>query len=121
MMSLESIHASSRRAARRSAARGITPAIFEKEDIAAARAAMAAGYAPRLSIPFIGDRRPRGYKATSNMYSVDSSGFGRPGEAALTTDEFVDNLKAGHAYAIVEAGQFQVYVQEYTVNKRKGA
>jgi len=53
---------------------------------------------------FMGDNEGCG------AYFVDSSGFGRPGEGALTADEFVERVKSGYGYAIVEAGEFQVKI-----------
>lgn len=53
---------------------------------------------------------------------VDSSGFGARGEAALTVDQFVDKLVAGHGYILTGIGQFQVKVSEYrpaSSSKRK--
>ena len=47
---------------------------------------------------------------------VDSSGFGRPNEPALTIDAFVAELRAyvaehpSHGFALIGVGQFQVYV-----------
>lgn len=43
-----------------------------------------------------------------SKYFVDSSGFGSPGEPALTVQEFADLIRPGYGYAIVEEGQFQV-------------
>lgn len=63
-------------------------------------------------IPNFGDYRPKGWKLVET-YFVDSSGFGAPNEPALTIDEFMNKLKKGHGYAIVEAGQFQVYIAEF--------
>ena len=49
----------------------------------------------------------------SNEYFVDSSGFGREGESALTASQFIAKVKKGFAYAISGVGQFQVYIKEY--------
>ena len=102
----------SRQATRKASREHCYPTIVEQEDL---DAALAAGHNPRLDIPFIGDWVPRGYVPTENLYFVDSSGFGTRGEPALTQEEFLNKLRPGYAYAIVEAGQFQVYVQEYEV------
>lgn len=115
MMSADTIRSLARKAARESAARGVKPLIVEQEDIDHANAALAAGRTPSLHIPFIGDRCPRGFKRTDNVYFVDSSGFGSEGEPALTMRGFIAKLKPSHAYAVCEAGQLQVYVQEFTV------
>ena len=82
---------------------------IKREDIDRALA----GDTSRLRIPFVGTRNSRGYKATNNCYFVDSSGWGRAGEPALTFNQFLRVLRPGFAYAITRAGQFQVYVQEY--------
>jgi hypothetical protein len=118
MMSLEMIEQMSRQAARRAAREGKYPLIVEQEDIEHARRSLSLGRIPRFGIPFLGTWKPRGWKATSNRYFVDVSGFGRPGEPALTQAEFVGKMRAGFAYALVEVGQFQAYVQEYTPPRR---
>lgn len=43
-------------------------------------------------------------------FFVDKSGWGRPGEPALTIGEFVDMIRPGYGYAVVEEGEFQVHV-----------
>ena len=50
-----------------------------------------------------------------NRFFVDSSGWGQENEPALTTDQFLEKVKAGRYYAIIEAGRFQVYVGEYVL------
>jgi hypothetical protein len=62
-----------------------------------------------IGIPSLGDYRPRGWKLVKTLF-VDSSGFGAPDEPALTIDQFYSKVKAGFGYAVIEAGQFQVYV-----------
>ena len=61
----------------------------------------------RLPIPFpnLGDHVPDGF---------ETSGFGSPGEPALTLDQLFDKLQVGKAYAFVECGQFQSYLQQFT-------
>ena len=70
----------------------------------------------RLPLPFphIGHHEPEGFTADGDAWMVDSSGFGSPGELALTQDQLFDKLKTGKAYAIVETGQFQLYIQQFT-------
>ena len=65
--------------------------------------------------PFIGDRDVRGWTEV-NRYFVDSSGFGQAGEPALTADQFFRKVRKGFAYAIVEQGQFQIYIAEFQKN-----
>ena len=63
--------------------------------------------------PMLGDVIPSGWQV-SEVYFVDSSGFGAEAESALTAGQFLGKIKAGHGYGILEAGQFQVYIREYT-------
>jgi hypothetical protein len=67
------------------------------------------------NIPFIGERKVRGWTEV-NRYFVDSSGFGRAGEPALTADQFFRKVRKDFAYAIVEQGQFQMYIAEFQKN-----
>ncbi len=62
--------------------------------------------------PNFGDYRPANYKLTKTHF-VDNSGFGADNEPALTAKQFLEKVKAGFGYAVVEAGQFQVYVGEF--------
>ena len=68
-----------------------------------------------MSIPFVGDEPIEGWQEIDNLF-VDSSGFGRAGEPALTIDEFYKQIKAGLAYGVTEAGQFQLYVGVFEKN-----
>ena len=65
-----------------------------------------------LKCPFIGGRCPRGFKRTE-LFFVDNSGFGTESESALTARQFLTKVKQGFYYAIKQAGQFQVYIQEF--------
>ena len=60
-------------------------------------------------IPFIGDKPIKGWRKIDSLF-VDSSGLGQRGEPALTQGQFVKQIKAGLAYGVTEAGQFQVRV-----------
>ena len=66
-------------------------------------------------IPFLGSYVPQGWSPEGEPIMVDSSGFGEPGERALTQDQFVEHLKAHPTlgWAIIESGQFQVWVQAF--------
>ncbi len=46
-------------------------------------------------------------------YFVDSAGWGREDEPALTAEQFLAKVKAGKFYGITAQGRFQVYVTEY--------
>lgn len=66
-------------------------------------------------MPFLGPYVPKGFEKV-DVYFVDSSGWGSPGEPALAIEEFYAKVReAGpdFGYAITEAGEFQVYVGRY--------
>lgn len=131
MMGLEQIIAMNRAAARRSAREHILPLVVSREDLETDLMLKR-----RLrAIPFIGDRRPRGWKLLNasamlgsnhgcvpfgiwrkdayHFIEVDSSGLGTPGEIALTFEEFLEAVRKigpGYGYAMVEQGQFQVVI-----------
>lgn len=102
-MSLNQIQTESRLAAARAALDDERPFIVEAEDLKAM---------PPFPFPFIGEYIPEGWRKVES-YFVDSSGFGQPGEPALTVEQFLPRLKVGRGYAVTEAGQFQIYIGEY--------
>ena len=112
MMSLAQIQYESAKTARRAAREGKRPYILWPEDLESIR------QAGRFPFPFIGSYVPRGWKLVETFF-VDSSGFGAPGEPALTTETFAAKLEVGFGYAVVEAGQFQVYVGKFPPPKPK--
>ena len=71
-----------------------------------------------LSIPNLGNYVPRGWKLVKT-YFVDSSGFGSEDEPAMTIEMFKRQLKVGYGYAVIEEGQFQVYVGEFERTKKE--
>lgn len=109
MMSLEYIRQVSREKGLEAARQGVRPFVVEQEDIDDWKQSFPSGGFP---FPFIGDHVPAGWEEVDSHF-VDSSGFGRPGEPALTAGQFLDALEAGYGYAITEAGQFQVYVGKF--------
>lgn len=56
--------------------------------------------------------KPVGWEFAEDLF-VDNSGFGQPGDAALTGTQFIAKVKKGFAYAITDVGQFQVYVSVF--------
>ena len=104
MFSLATIQDIQRQAAARAAEEEKVPFVVWQEDLAAF---------PPFPFPFLGDYVLPGWKLDRTWF-VDSSGFGEPGEAALTATQFRDQLEVGKGYAIVEQGQFQVYIGEYS-------
>lgn len=63
-------------------------------------------------MPNWGDRRLRQWYLVHEHF-VDSSGFGSPGEPAMTADSFIRRVKQGRGYAITSQGQFQIYIGEF--------
>ena len=101
MMSYASIHYENERLTRK--AIGVQPQIAQVD-----------GQIDR--VPFVGyKKRILGFKPVGEPMFVDHSGFGVSGGPAMTFDDFQKKIRAGFAYAVVEQGPFQVYVQEYEV------
>jgi len=96
MYSIEAIKRMNRDAAK--AARGRLPYIAKCD-----------GDVDVLSCPNFGDYRPKGWKLAERLF-VDNSGSGSDNEPALTKRQFLGRVKAGFGYAIIEQGQFQLYV-----------
>ena len=69
-----------------------------------------------LPIPFphLGDYVPPGYALDGKSWMIDTSGFGADDEMALTYSQMLNKLEAGKAYAFIETGQFQAYLQPFT-------
>jgi hypothetical protein len=105
MMSVETLQAQNRAWAARAARDDVTPVLAWPEDV---------GSLDFLAqIPALGDYVPEGWTLVREHF-VDSTGMGYEWEPALTVGAFAASLTPGHGYAIVSAGQFQVYVGEYT-------
>lgn len=84
------------------------------------------GWLERMKIPLpnLGYYEPPGWTELPDLRMfVDSSGWGAPGEPALTLEQFIGQAKAiveehpGMGFAIVEEGQFQVYVGVFRKTK----
>ncbi len=116
MMSASAIRQVSRDAAIRAARENKMPFTVEAEDLQDWKGEIAAGRLPRLPFPFLGDFRSQGWTRTDrDPLFVDSSGWGTEAEPALTVRALIedDHLTVGKAYAIVECGQFQLYLAEF--------
>ena len=137
MMDLATLNHVNRQAARRSAAAKAQPLILEQTDLDALRSG--ADRMPSGGIPYIGDRCPKGWRHVNlaawfpgprsdydgqskehrgvyleglgyGVFFVDKSGFGQPGEPALTLKEFGALARPGFGYGVVEDGQFQCHI-----------
>lgn len=129
MMSLEYIREISRQATAKARRQHKEPFTVEAEDLQDWKDLMAAGasvdtaLANKVSIPFLGDYVPKGWRRTEReVMFVDMSGMGAEYEPAMTLKQFVLAMEAGKAYAMIEHGQFQCYIAEYerTTTKRGG-
>ena len=107
MMSLEAIrNLSNKQAAKAARSKKVPYVPFDRGEIE--------NYPP-FPFPNIGSYIPKGWKELRRLF-VDTSGLGSENEPALTTGQFKEkllelhNANDGYGYAIVEEGQFQVYV-----------
>lgn len=97
-MSLESIEQLSREAGEQAAEQNQEPLV-----------AFTDGDEGVLKCLNLGTYCPKGWKLIDRLF-VDNSGFGTEGEAALTVKQFISKVKEGLGYAIIEEGQFQIYI-----------
>lgn len=71
---------------------------------------------PPFPFPNLGGYLPPGWERTEAQWFVDTTGYGRESEPALTWRRFKDLIAAyvaehpDHGYAVVEEGQFQVMI-----------
>ncbi len=113
MMSLATIHQLSREIARRAALERRQPLLVEQEDLNYWREVLAAGKVPRVGIPNFGDYVPKGWRATErDPLFCDKFGDGDGGRSA-GIPQILDWMVSGFGYAIVEEGEFQLYIGEF--------
>ena len=114
MLSLGQIIEHSRQAAARAARIHAVPFRVEAEDLQDWTARLNNDGRVHFPFPFLGPYTPQGWHRTGREFFVDFSGMGSEGESALTVRAFTKKLCVGYAYAVTEAGEFQVYVAEFT-------
>ena len=110
MMHPSEIRRMSDEAAKKAAEENQTPYVFYDEN-------EVEGPGP-FPFPSIGDYEPPNWERVGDDLMCDSSGFGSPGELALTANQLKAKIKeliGEHeeetiGFAITEVGQFQVYV-----------
>lgn len=111
MMSLASIRELSREAAAKAARTNRKPIVIENDDLVSFD-----DFVRFIKwAPFIGDFVHDEWEMTDTLF-VDSSGFGSEHEPALTHRQLYTVAKengAGIGYAIIETGQFQLYLGVY--------
>ena len=71
-----------------------------------------------FKMPHLGCYLPKGWEL-SGTYFVDGSGWGSEGEPALTAKQFLAKVRKGYGYALRDAGQFQVNVNEFKREVKK--
>lgn len=107
MMSLGQIEELSREQGISAARAKKVPLVIEKQDNPAEML---------RRIPNLGSYVPEGWEEVQRFF-VDASGFSDPAELAahgcLSFRELVDAVTPGRGYALVQEGQFQVYVGEF--------
>jgi hypothetical protein len=75
-------------------------------------------------LPNVGDYVPTGWEEAMTPLFVDSSGFGSPGERALTITQLRARLKElvaenpAYKYGVVSQGQFQLHLGVFTRTKK---
>ena len=111
MWSLETINHLNQQAARKARQAKKKPFVPALDDIKAF---------PPFPFPNLGPHVPAGWEPVGEAkWFVDSSGWGRNDEPALSVEQFkaVLQLYIGenptHGFAIVESGQFQCYVSAF--------
>lgn len=119
MMSARAIRQEAQEAGEYARQNGYVPLLVTEASLSRAKKAWREGRRPDMNIPYIGDYVPKGYRKVGHPLFVDTTGRGAPDEPALTVEQFLNSLKPGLAYAIVEAGQFQAYVQAFRPPVRK--
>jgi hypothetical protein len=103
MMSLSQIAEESRKQAKKAARLHKQPYLFEEED---------RNCFPPFPFPNIGDYRPKGWELI-NQYFCDKLGFETSERGELTYKQLIQALKPGYGYAIIEEGEFQLYIGEF--------
>jgi hypothetical protein len=116
----------SREAAERAAAENSMPFVLTQQDLDAARD----GDLTQIMFPNLGTHVPEGWQRAdlrgwfpdhefgphgvyysdadgAGAFFCDKSGWGSPGESALTLPELFAMLRPGYGYGMVEEGQFQ--------------
>ena len=110
MMSLETIHRLNTEIAVEAAEQEQRPLVLTADEL---------DYCPPFPIPDLGHLEPNGWERTDATWFVDKTGHGHEWEPALTIEQFKRELRKyvadhpGHGFAIVEEGEFQVYVAAF--------
>lgn len=117
MMSLATIQAMSEKAGQIAAFKQQVPYFFFDQDLDVARKCVDNGFIPDglKKLPHLGSHVPQGYELVTTHFT-DATGFDLKdaGGSALSVHEFVTKkLNTENGFAIVDVGQFQVYIGEY--------
>jgi len=108
-MSPETIDMLQRSAAKEAAEKGRIPYLVRRRDVAA----WETGRGFPIPFPMLGDYIPPGWTPDGDALFVDTSGFGSPGEPALTLPQLLEKIEPGVGYAFTQQGQFQAYIQPF--------
>jgi hypothetical protein len=108
MMSLETMRDMAVERAGIAAEQSLTPYLVRGDELDEWRS----GNYSTLPFPNIGDHRPDGWEMVDSLF-CDSSGIGQPDEPALTASQLINLLEIGYGYAIIQEGQFQLYLGKF--------
>lgn len=109
MMGLDQIKTANMEAAERAASENRVPFVYYPDDVVSGDS---------FPFPELGDYVPPGWELDISLF-VDSSGFGSPGEPALTIGQLVHEIESLRrddpdvGFGITDVGQFQLYVGVY--------
>jgi len=104
MRGIETIMREAEEAGVRAAERGVEPTVIQDQQ--------EIDNYPPFPFPMLGDHVPEGWELVDTIMA-DSSGWGSPGEPALTPEQLRRRLKVGMGYGLMECGQFQVIIGEF--------
>ena len=107
MMDLATIRYLNEKIAKRAKKAKLQPYVVSEADLEEAKKGTFS-----FSLPNLGYFKPKGW-ALVHEYFVDKTGWGHPGELALTIEEFIKKIVPGRAYALIEEGEMQCYVGEF--------
>ena len=106
MMSSDTIEYYRRQAGREAKRKGKEPFLIESQE--------QIDSFPPFPFPNLGSHRPDGWEMTPDTLFCDKTGWGGEDEPALTAEQLKQHLKVGKGYAIVEEGEFQCRIGEFS-------
>ena len=87
----------------------LEPCIIEKKDIFDFKI----GKTESLPFPLIGSYRPQGWRFIRS-YCVDKTDFPEGETYTITIPSFLDSLKPGRGYAVIDENPLQLHIGEFS-------